>query len=111
MSDPTQQGSVALGVLIRSSLHMLQIPIVIAVQVLGRIEDRPWAIALLGWSVTQLLYMVPATLFARARGAPYTARGIMIVAGISVLLNGACDALVLSTFRIRRSQKLADRIP
>ena len=48
----------------------------------------------MGWSVTQLLYMIPAVVLMRRSGRNEVAKGIIIVAAVGVLINGTCDALL-----------------
>jgi hypothetical protein len=47
------------------------------------------------WSVTQFLYLGPAAWIAKRKGRTETMKGILIVAAIGVLLNGACDSIFL----------------
>ena len=46
------------------------------------------------FGVTQLVYMIPAILFARHRGRRDIAKGLIIGAGITFLLNGACYGMI-----------------
>lgn len=47
-----------------------------------------WVPALVG--ITQLVYMVPAILIAQNRGRPGLVKGLIIVAAVVFILNGAC---------------------
>jgi hypothetical protein len=58
--------------------------------------------ALTAWSLTQFIYMGPAIVIARRAGKNETAKGLILVAAIGVLLNGACDALVFGLPRLTR---------
>lgn len=112
MSDePVPRGnSVSLGVGVGLALHLLQflvVPLVsIAVPMLyhdrGKAAYAGIGFAIMGWSVTQFVYMGPAIAIARRTGHKETAKGIMIVAAIGVLLNGVCDALLLGLPRLTR---------
>ena len=44
--------------------------------------------------VSQLLYVVPAMIIARRRGRPGVAKGVIIGAAITLILSGACWAVV-----------------
>ena len=51
-------------------------------------------VALFGIGITQLVYQVPAILMARRRGRPGIARGIIIAASLTALLNASCWGLL-----------------
>lgn len=112
MSDPESipgefKGSVAKGVLLGLLLHLLQFLVVPGIAFLFNVfysqDKEPIAAGLLfcayAWSITQLLYLGPATWFAFRRGERETGKGLLIVAALGILLNGACDAFVLRPAR------------
>lgn len=98
--EPGQRtDSVNFGVGFGILLHLLQLAVIPAVIALlstlfPKLGWGAFSFSIMGWSVTQFLYMGPAILIARRKGRTETAKGILIVAAIGVLLNGACDALL-----------------
>jgi hypothetical protein len=104
MSDPSK-GSVGAGVGIALGLHLLQFAMIPAAAALGSIANsaphQPYtglsAVFLLiaFWSVTQFLYLGPAAWIAKSNGRTETMKGILIVAAVGILINGACDSVFL----------------
>lgn len=96
------KGSLAKGVLLGLLLHLLQILVVPGIAFLFDVfyppDKEPIAAGLLfsayAWSITQLLYLGPATWLAFRSGERETGKGLLIVAAVGILLNGACDALL-----------------
>jgi len=101
------KGSVRKGLLLGLLLHVLQLAIVPGIQFLFGVfypqHKEPLAAGILfsayAWSVTQFLYLGPAAWLAFRHGEPETGKGLLIIGAIGVLLNGACDVLVLSPRR------------
>jgi hypothetical protein len=99
-SPPKPHGSVGRGVFLGVVLHLFQILVVPVILVLFSIfypaSKEPGAAGLLfcvtAWSATQFLYIGPAAWLAFRKGLPETGKGILIVAAVGVLINGACDA-------------------
>lgn len=97
------EGSVAKGVLLGLLLHLFQFLLVPGIEFLFGVfypqDKEPLAAGLLfsayAWSVTQFLYLGPAAWLAFRKGERGTGKGLLIVGGVGVLLNGACDALLL----------------
>jgi hypothetical protein len=95
-------GSVGLGIGFGLLLHLLQLLVVPGIAVLyGVLYPRtPYSglaallLSAYAWGLTQFLYLGPAIWLAYHKGQRETAKGFLIVAGVGVLLNGACDALV-----------------
>ncbi len=93
------KGSVGKGLLLGLLLHFLQFLVVPGIEFLFRVfypqDQEPLAAGLLfsayAWSVTQFLYLGPAVWLAFRKGEPETGKGLLIIAGLGVLLNGACD--------------------
>jgi hypothetical protein len=112
MSDEpvSRWNSVLVGVWLGVLLHLLQLLVVPLVSVTvpmlyhdrGKAGYAGIAFAIMGWSVTQFIYMGPAIAIARSMGRKETAKGILIVAAIGVLLNGLCDALLFGVNRLQR---------
>jgi hypothetical protein len=109
MSDEPRSGrdSVNFGVLLGILLHLLQIVLIPAVSVVvptlyPKAGFAGIMFAIMGWSVTQFIYMGPAIAIARRTGRNDTAKGLILVAAIGVLLNGACDALFFGLARLGR---------
>lgn len=46
------------------------------------------------WGVTQIVYMLPAILWARSKGYFELAKGLLIAAGVCFLLNALCTGVV-----------------
>ena len=60
-----------------------------------------WFVALLGIGIAQLVYLLPAILMARRRGRPGIAKGIIVAASLTALLNATCWGLLWrGNFRI-----------
>ena len=51
-----------------------------------------------GISIVQLAYMVPLYLHYRKKGATETAKGLVIAAAVTALLNGGCWVIVMANF-------------
>jgi hypothetical protein len=74
-----------------------------AIQALAGIwqHSDPWFVMLLfaigGISVFQLLYIIPMVRYLRKRGAAALAKGLVIGAAITFLLNGSCWGWFLIT--------------
>jgi len=103
MSEVTL-GSVRKGVLLTLALHVLQFiiaPIVFVVSgLLLPASANQYAIASLmlalgGYGITQLIYMVPAVLKFKKRGEQHTVQGLILGAGITFLVCAACDGSFL----------------
>ena|ERR1041384_5008320 len=58
-------------------------------------------IVLLGFGVVQLAWIVPMYLKYKRSGETETAKGILIAAGVTILLQGGCYAFVATSLRIR----------
>jgi hypothetical protein len=71
-------------------LHSWQILIIPVLSIAG-------FFGLLAWSLTQFIYLGPAIVIARRAGKNETAKGLILVAAIGILLNGACDALLFGS--------------
>jgi len=94
------EGSVKTGVLRGLSLHLFQgllVPAIIFLFGLFYPHDKEpllagFIVSAYAWGVTQFLYLGPAAWLAFRKGERETGKGLLILAGIGVLLNGACDA-------------------
>lgn len=89
MSEDPDRGSVARGVGTAILLHFWQL-LIIPLFTLLPLAGLAW----LGWSLTQFLYLWPAYLGRHRKGEKETAKGILLVGGLGILLNGACDAIL-----------------
>ena len=103
MSEVTL-GSVRKGVLITILLHLLQIivgPAVFFVSMwLLPAKANQYSIASLmlalgGYGITQLIYMIPAIMKFKKRGEQRTVQGLILGAGITFLVCAACDGSFL----------------
>lgn len=83
------RNSIGEGIGIGVFFHLCQAAILV---VLSFVVPGFSFIALVGWGVTQLFYMAPAIVIACRAGKNETAKGLILVAAIGFLLNGACDA-------------------
>lgn len=59
--------------------------------------DYTMLFPLLCLGVTQTLYMIPAFVIAKGKGNDQLAKGLLIGAGVTFLLNAACAGYALST--------------
>jgi hypothetical protein len=90
-------GSVALGLGLTIMFHVIvQVPTFF---LLIAIASGEWSLelpirAVTYIGLTQLVYMIPAVLFSRHRGESETAKGLIIGASITFLLNAACSGLL-----------------
>ncbi len=62
------------------------------------------------WRVTQFLCLGPAAMAFRKSGNTETAEGILIAAGVGLLLDGACDALIFRAHQYAQRQRLAPTV-
>jgi hypothetical protein len=93
--NPQQPGGSAWwGVGLTLLLHLLQFPIAILVNL---VSSDPYAFIapLIFFSITQLVYMIPALLIAHLTSKPHIVKGLLIGAGISMLLNASCAGLFM----------------
>lgn len=75
-------------------LHVLQIPIAILVNL---VSSDPYAfiVPLIFFSITQLVYIIPALIIAHLTSKPHLVKGLLIGAGISMLLNASCAGVFM----------------
>jgi hypothetical protein len=93
------EGSVGVGIVFGLLLHLLQLLVVPGITVF---YNPGLLFAAYAWGLTQFLYLGPAIWLAYRFGQRETANGLLIVAGVGVLLNGACDALIFGPAVLRR---------
>ena len=95
--DPGQESfkrdSVGIGILIAIGLHVVCGPI-LSVLVGGLVSQDFALMSLVCCGLSQLIYMVPAMLSARAKGYPAVLRGIALITAITFLLNAGCWGLL-----------------
>jgi hypothetical protein len=82
-ATPPPRHDWALGLGLLLLLHLIQIPL--AAASLG--------VSLIVLGLSQLVYVIPAVFIARRKGRPGIAKGLIIGAAITFLLNGTCTAL------------------
>ena len=97
--DSSVGKQVAMGIGLAFLLHLIQIPLTLG---MGRwdtsIEGSFWAFIHLPFlfiGATQLVYLVPAALIARAKGKRGLMKGLLIGGALTLLLNGLCFGLFL----------------
>jgi hypothetical protein len=93
-NPPQKSGSAWWGIGLTLLLHVLQIPIAIGVSMVSS-DPYSFIVPLIFFSLTQLVYMVPAVLIAMYAGKPHIVKGLLIGAGISMLLNASCAGLFM----------------
>ena len=76
-------GDWLLGILLLLLLHLIQIPLAAVTM----------ALSLIAIGLTQLVYVIPFVIHFRKKGRPGIARGLIIGAAITFLLNGTCTAM------------------
>ena len=76
----------ALGLGLLLLMHLIQIPL--AAGTLG--------LSLIVLGLTQLAYVIPAVIIARRKGRPGIAKGLIIGAALTFLLNGTCTIYFFS---------------
>ena len=81
--ETASRGSVGGGIALVLLLHLVQIPFAMR---------DPFSLVYL--CVTQAVYVSPAFIVARRKGREETAKGIVIAASITALLNIACSGYV-----------------
>jgi hypothetical protein len=91
MSEGYQDtGSVRSGCLITIAAHLLQIPIAI---ILGFLQPDLALSTIIFIGISQLVYMVPAIIYFSRKGKSESAKGLMIGAALTLLLNVACTGI------------------
>jgi hypothetical protein len=85
-------------------LHLLQIPLGFAVGGIACLFARGpdcgsgALLVLAAIGLSQLVYLVPAVLIARRKGHPNLAKGMIVGAVLTALVNGACWGLMVWPF-------------
>jgi len=82
-SSNATKGDWLLGILLLLLLHLIQIPL----------AAMTMAMSLIAIGVTQLAYVIPFVIYFRKKGRPGIAKGLIIGAAITFLLNGTCTAI------------------
>ncbi|NUP96125.1 MAG: hypothetical protein HUU28_08170 [Planctomycetaceae bacterium] len=98
IEEPRSSGSVLLGFLLAVGLHGLAVVLCCAFAALFLEEVGVGLVPFLFVGVTQLVYLGPAAAFAFALKRNKTLTGILIVGGITFLLNAACFGVLLLGF-------------
>jgi len=99
MTDEREQrkGSVGLGLGLTVMFHVIaQAPVFFLLLAMAR-SDRGLELAfapVLHIGLTQLIYIIPAILFSRHRGETETAKGLVIGAALTFLLNATCNGFL-----------------
>jgi len=96
MNDPTPPRNrlgVGAGLGMTFALHGVAIAILFGLIILPEFGVY-FLVALPFLGLVQFLYMIPAILIARKRGQPNLAKGLIIGAAATFLLNAGCWALV-----------------
>lgn len=88
--DYQDQGSVRSGCAITIGIHLLQIPIAI---ILSFVEPDLILSPLIFIGISQLVYMIPAIIYFSRKGKSESAKGLIIGAAITLLLNAACAGI------------------
>ena len=92
-----RKGSVGLGLGLTVMFHVIaQVTtffVLMAIVSSNRGLELP-ILALMCMGLTQLVYMIPAILFSRKRGETETAKGLIIGASVTFLLNAAWSGLM-----------------
>ncbi len=96
-NDAPQHGffsrdSVALGVLLTLALHLL-------IQWLFTLVPQSEGLGIAVIGVSQLIYLVPLYLYLRRARKRSAAKGVLLAAALTLLVNAACFGLVLSSFK------------
>jgi hypothetical protein len=92
MSDEYQnKGSVGWGVGLTCLLHLFQFPIAL---VLSFVPSVFPLLAVFFIGLSQCVYMIPAYVNFRKNGETETAKGLLIGASITFLLNATCTTIV-----------------
>ncbi len=90
-------GSVALGLGLTVMFHVIvQVPTFFLLMAIASSErglELP-ILAAMYIGLSQLVYMIPAVLFSRHRGETETAKGLVIGASVTFLLNAACSGFL-----------------
>ncbi len=102
-APPSGQGRmVLLGMLLTLLLHLIQLPLAGGLGLLVSLWRRNIGVVFymspLAIGVTQLIYLIPAILIARARGHRGLMKGLLIGGALTLLLNGLCFGYFLFGF-------------
>lgn len=98
VEDGRSSGSVLLGFVLACLLHGVAVVVACTFAGLFLDEAATGLVPFLFVGVTQLVYLGPAAVFAFAMKRSKTLTGILIVAGITFLLNAACFGVILLGF-------------
>jgi len=82
--QPSRQREIWLGVGLALLLHLIQIPLTFVT----------YFFSLIFIGISQLLYIVPAIVIYQRKGRPGVAKGLIIAAAITFLLNATCTVIV-----------------
>jgi ABC-type glycerol-3-phosphate transport system permease component len=86
------KGSIRRGLGLTLALHLLcQVITALIVSALSIEGNYLWVLPLVFMGLSQLVYMIPAILIFRRRGATETAKGLIVGASITFLLNATCN--------------------
>lgn len=92
---------IVLGIGLTFGLHIAVIVLLSIGGLMGGLGGMVMAALLFATiGVSQLLYVVPSMIIARRRGRPGVAKGVIVGAAITLILSGACWAVV-NPFNIR----------
>ena len=95
--EEQSKGSIAAGLGLAFLFHVSAVVVMFIIATVTPDEQgmELLAFSLMYLGLFQLLYMIPAILISRGRGSTETAKGLIIGASITFLLNAACSGLVL----------------
>jgi hypothetical protein len=102
VTDPSQRGTIGDGVRLGLLLHLLQFPIgALLALATSLISPNPGGIMMafvppMIIGLSQLAYMVPTIVYEFVEGRPEIAKGLIIVASATFLLNASCFGFVMS---------------
>lgn len=91
------KGSIRTGLVLTLVLHVLgQVVMCLIVLAIATSDDGPYLAILpvVYIGLSQLVYMIPAVLIFRRRGDTETAKGLIVGASLTFLLNATCNGLL-----------------
>jgi hypothetical protein len=91
------KGSIVGGIGLTLLLHFFQLPIGFVLALVASVHPL---LSLFFIGLSQCLYMIPAIVHFRKTGETETAKGLIIGASITFLLNATCTAIVFGSLNV-----------
>jgi hypothetical protein len=94
------EGNIILGMLMCWAFNIVHLGIGVLILMTGQRTLATALILILGIGLLQIAYVIPVYRLLRKRGKPMTARGLVIAASITALLNATCWGIAQYKFKV-----------